>query len=354
MKGEAPAIFILACLFHLPAFTQTTIDTASLKKTKPDDSAYIKHYDNYLNVTVGWNTRNTKYTISYPKDDIRFIFSPKETNQFNIAVDYSYLYAYYSFTPQMLGLNSDDTIKGSTKRSTFAMGFSFTRWSINFDYQKIQGYYLQNTNEFIPGWSKGDAYIQKPDMKTIQAGGQAGYNFNKKFSIASLTSGKEQQLKTAFTFFPILAYWNIKMKDESNDSVQKSTNVNTVNNDINLLLPASANIIFARNFYISAFAGPIIGIDFFKTNGYDERSKAISNSGTKISIGYYARGSIGYTGRKFFTGIDAFARNYWHQQQDQKFTKYSYGFQAYIGTRFDPPGFLERTVAWLQKKRDSQ
>ena len=115
------------------------------------------------------------------------------------------------------------------------------------------------------------------------------------------------------------------MKDETIDDAHKTGDALTINNDINLLLPVAANIIFAKNFYISAFAGPIIGINFFKTNGYDEQSKKISASGTKISTGYYIRSSIGYTGKKFFTGLDIVTRNYGHQQEDEKFIKQSYG-----------------------------
>ena len=199
------------CLLRIQTFTQTITDTTAQKKIQNIDSSYIKYYDNYLNLTTGWNTRNTEYTISYPQYNTRFILSPKETHQFYISLDYSFLYAYYSFTPQILNINKEDTIKGSSKRSTFATGFSFKRWNFNFDYQSIRGYYLQNTNEFIPGWSKGDPYLQFPDLKTIQVGAQVAYNFNKRFSVASLTSGKEQQLKTAFTFFPdtcLLAYRN--------------------------------------------------------------------------------------------------------------------------------------------------
>jgi Domain of unknown function (DUF4421) len=349
MKSKTPVIFIFICLFYLPVLAQTTNDTTTLKKDMPVDSSYIKYYDQYLNVTAGWNTRNTKYTVSYPQYNIRFVLSPRETNQFNISLDYSFLYLYYSFTPHVFNLNSEDTIKGSSKRSTFGTGFSFKRCYINFDYQNIKGYYLQNTNEFKQGWVKGDAYLQFPDLRTIQTGLQAGYNFNKRFSVSGLTSGKEQQLKTVVTFFPILAYWNIKMKAETDDSVQKSSNVLTINNDINLLLPASASIVFAKNFYIAASAGPIIGIDFFRADAYDQNGKALITSGTKISTGYYARASIGYTSKKFFTGIDAFSRNYEHQQQDQKFSKYSYGVQVYIGTRFDPPVFLQKADTWLQK-----
>ncbi len=348
MGSKIASIFILIFLLHTRGFTQDTTGTAVQKKDKIADSFYIKHYDNYLNFTTGWNTRNTKYTISYPQYNTRFIISPKETNQFYISLDYSFLYMYYSFTPH--AFNSKDTIKGNSKRSTFGTGFSFKRWSINFDYQNIKGYYLQNTNEFVPGWSKGDAYLQFPDLKTIQTGGQVGFNFNRKFSTASLTSGKEQQLKTAATFSPILAYWHIKMKDEPGNNSQPD-NAFTVNNDINLLLPASANIVFAKDFYLSAFAGPIIGINFFKANGYDEQAKPISTSETHISTGYYLRSSVGYTGKKFFTGIDFFLRNYGHKQGEEKFIKNSYGIQAYVGMHFDPPGFLQRSVTWLQKKR---
>jgi len=336
------------CLFYTPVLAQTITDTATRKKIIPVDSPYIKYYDQYLNATAGWNTRNTEFIISYPQHNIRFVLSPKETNQFIVSLDYSFLYLYYSFTPDAFNLNNEDTIKGNTTRLTFGTGFSFERWNFNLDYQNIKGYYLHNTNEFVPDWSKGDAYIQFPDLRTVQMGGQIGYNFNRKFSISSLTSGKEQQMKTVLTFFPILAYWNSKLKDEKVDSVQKVDNVLSVNNDINLMLPAAVNFIFEKNFYIAAFAGPIVGVDFFKANGYDT-TNAIRTSGTKLSTGYYLRASIGYTSKKFYTGIDAFARNYGHQQQDQRFIKYTYGIQAYIGTRFNSPRFLKNTIQWLQR-----
>jgi hypothetical protein len=348
MKSIVFAILIL-CLSHLDDIAQTTPDTTIQdKKNVSPDSSYIKYYDNYLNITAGWNTRNTEYLVSYPQSHTRFLLSPKETDQFYFSLDYSFLYLYYSFTPHVFNLNRADTIKGSSNRSTFATGFSFKQWNINFDYQNIKGYYLKNTNEFIPGWSKGDAYLQYPDLQTIQIGGQIAYNFNKKFSISSLTSGKEQQLKTVFTFFPVIAYWHIKMKDEA-DSIKKPDNVLSVNNDINLLLPVAANVVFAQNFYIAAFAGPIIGVDFFEANGYDVNAYAINTSGTKVSTGYYLRTSIGYTNKKFYAGFDAFDRKYGHEEEEQKFSKNSYGFQTYIGTRFDAPGFLKRTVSWLQK-----
>ena len=141
------------------------------------------------------------------------------------------------------------------------------------------------------------------------------------------------------------------MKDVSGNSAEKTGNVLTINNDINLLLPGAVNIVFAKDFYVSVFAGPLIGMDFYKANGYDKQTKSISVSGTKISTGYYIRSSIGYTGKRFFTGMDIFTRSYGHQQEYEKFIKHSYGLQAYIGTRFDAPRFLQRSVAWLQKNR---
>jgi hypothetical protein len=349
MKRQVPAIFLFICIFYLPVFAQTTNDTSAVVKDTFIDSSYIKYYDHYLNFTAGWSTRNTRYIISYPQYYTRFVLSPKETDQFYFGLDYSLLYLYYSFTPKVFNLNKEDTIKGKSTRLTFGTGFSFKQWQINLDYQSIKGYYLHNTNEFIPGWTKGDAYIQFPGLRTIQAGGQVGYNFNEKFSISSLTSGKEQQLKTVITFFPILSYWHIKMKDETTDSVQKANNVLTVNNDVNLMLPVAMNIVFAKNFYVAAFAGPVIGVELYKANAYDENGNALTTSGTRISTGYYARGSIGYTGKNFFAGIDAVTRYYEHQQQSQKFSKNSYGIQVYLGTRFDPPGFLKKTVKWLEK-----
>src|SRR4249919_883190 len=101
MKSKLPAIFIFICIFYLPVFAQTTSDTSTLVKDTSIASSYIKYYDHYLNFTAGWNTRNTRYIISYPLYSTRFILSPKETDQFFIGLDYSFLYLYYSFTPQV-------------------------------------------------------------------------------------------------------------------------------------------------------------------------------------------------------------------------------------------------------------
>src|SRR3954453_12029602 len=184
MKCKTAAFFIIICSFHTPGLAQTITDTTAIKKDASFDSSYTRSYDNYLNVTAGWNTRNTEYLISYPHSSTRFLLSPKQTDQFYVSVDYSFLYLYYSFTPHVFNLNNEDTIKGNSTRSTFGTGFSFKQWDVNFDYQSIQGYYLKNTNELIPGWSKGDPYWQIPDLKTIQTGGQIAYNFNKKFSVS--------------------------------------------------------------------------------------------------------------------------------------------------------------------------
>src|SRR4051812_42018799 len=173
MKNKTPVTFIFICIFYVPVFAQTINDTATLIKDTSIES-YIRYYDHYLNVTAGWSTNNKRYTISYPQFNTRFVLSPRETHQFSVSLDHSFLYLYYSFTPHVFNLNSEDTIKGKSKRSTLGTGFSFKQWHINLDYQNIKGYYLHNTNEFIPGWSKGDAYLQYPGLKTIQAGGQVG------------------------------------------------------------------------------------------------------------------------------------------------------------------------------------
>src|SRR5689334_14443701 len=101
MKSEALAIFILFFLFRLPAVAQATADTMIRKENASADSSYIRYYDKYLNVTTGWNTKNTEYLVSYPRSHTKFLLSPKETNQFYVSLDYSFLYAYYSFTPHL-------------------------------------------------------------------------------------------------------------------------------------------------------------------------------------------------------------------------------------------------------------
>jgi hypothetical protein len=346
MKINALKLLVILLLCNKHGITQN-IDSLKMKLSG-NDSNFIKHYNSTLNFTFGSSTRNTEFHIAYPQSNIQFLLSPKETQQFSIHVDYKFLFLFYSFTPHFFNLNKTDSVKGSSARSTFAFGVNINRWSLNFDYQKIKGYYLKNTHDFNSTWTNGDPYLKFPSLVSEQLGVQLAYNFNKKFSLTSLTSGQEEQLKTACTFSPMLAFWKIKLKNEIPTT---STNNNlTTNYDLNLLLPVAANIVFAKHFYISLFTGPIIGIDFYSADGYDSNGKVITASGSLISTGYYLRSSIGYTNQKFFCGFDTYSRKYTHTEVDMQFSKYSYGLQAYIGMRLLPPNFLMKSAEWIQRK----
>jgi hypothetical protein len=85
------------------------------------------------------------------------------------------------------------------------MGLNFSGKNLLQDLQAlhVKGFYLYNTGYYDKDWQQGiDPYTQFPELDVVALRGSTGYKFNENYSLKSLSSQTEIQLKSCGSFFP--------------------------------------------------------------------------------------------------------------------------------------------------------
>ena len=349
------AITLLLCFLIITSIAcmgQNTVDSYHVgfkdsTKIANKDSLFIKTYSDNINITTGMSTRNFAFSLDYP-NSLQLVLMPNEIQQLSLDLDYRFISVGISYSPNFL--NNSDPIKGHTTRKSFGLSLNTNAWKFRFDYAKTKGFFVENTQDYDSSWNPGKPYIQLPELTNSQIGFQLSYNFNKRFSQRSITSGEEKQLRSAMSFIPSLYAYYFRLYDQPDTMSAVYASGDYLRDiDINLVLPFAGTLVFAKNRYVTTSIGPSIGVDIYQTNslsaiGDDPRSK------TLMSFGYLTRIGLGYTGRKWYFGSDAIYREYQHNNQaDEKVVKLFYSLQFYVGFRINPPKFVKKSVDWTEK-----
>ena len=331
-------LFLSICLI-----SQTANICAQIREKQQDpDSLYVKSYRYLLNISTGLQTNNAEFIVAYPKDKLRIELSPRETLQQFLLFQYKWINFRYSFTPAYL--NPDrSALTGNNKRSSFEMFMSVKDVDISFSHQQAKGYYIKNTGDLISSWKPGDPYLQLPQLGTKTTSVEFAYNMDKKFSDVGMLSGKSKQLKNAWSFLPVLGISYTHFYDPTIQALagQHSEDYNL---DVNLKLPLCASIVWANDWSVAGTAGPVIGINFFKTDTYDQVLNKIQNKETRLSTGYWVQGGISYTRDRWYTGFNAYTYKYGSGSAESRTSRFLYGAEFYIGTRFHAPSFLKKLL----------
>ena len=83
----------------------------------------------------------------------------------SLRLDYKFISASYSFTPGFLPGNDDDDEKGNSDYKDFTVRFFPGQFVQEFKYQKLKGFYVENTDELLPDFVENSSYILFPDLK---------------------------------------------------------------------------------------------------------------------------------------------------------------------------------------------
>jgi hypothetical protein len=337
---------IIFCCLTNGSAAQTRIDT--LSKNALPDSLFIKKYTSSIGITTALSHRNFELILGYP-NAINIKLSHNNIQQINFGFNYKFLNLHYSYTAPFLDNTSQ--IKGSTRRRSIGFSLNLKQVNFRFDYARTQGFYLVNSSEFSSTITPSKPYIQFPDLINEQTGFSLAYNFNKKYSLASLTGGIEQQLKSCISFVPTFYAYYFKLHENFIDSTSLSKDFDYLKDiDLNLELPVAATIVLDKNFYLSAIAGPSIGIDAYNANNLT-LSSANGYSKTVLSTGYVVRGGVGFTGNKWYCGAEGILRRYAnHTTAEEKIVKKFYSVQFYVGLRLTPPKVVKKSVKWVEEQ----
>ncbi|PZF71202.1 DUF4421 domain-containing protein [Taibaiella soli] len=329
----------LCCGFFIAASAQD-----SVKITK--GTAWVRPMDDYLTAKVTQITDLTSFAVYTNTNKIVLQQNGESATMLNL--NYSFISAFYIFVPKFIPGNNDNDTKGKTSSQEFGFNFNFAHWQQSLSYERVKGFYLENTADYRPGWKDGDPYVQFPGLIYKCFEGVTAYNFNRKYSVNAVVTQSEQQLKSAGSFIPSLRYryYIINNPPDSIYSTQKSNNIEVILNAgyyYTLVLP--------KHFYISA--GIAAGGGFIETKlttrvpGDDDVISHQTNAIFRLD----GQLGLGYNGNRFFGGIYSFAFSDSYKQQNTTVVTgdSKLNFQFFIGYRFNAPKFLKKQLAQMNE-----
>jgi hypothetical protein len=255
----------------------------------------------------------------------------------------------FQISPDFLPGNGDNDTKGKTKTFKLGGGFILKHWFADAIYSKTRGYYLENTKDFISDWEEGDTYIQFPELQYQGFSISAGYLQNENFSLRSLVSHTERQLKSTGSFMPFINIdYHIIDDQSAANSTQKSNNL-----EINLGPGYSYTFVFKNSLYFS--------LGLFASAGYMNTKLLTRQNGEE----YYSyqdnfifrwdgKSGLGYNGKKIFGGLYATLSGSEYRQENTTVVNHETRvfYHLFIGYRFKAPKFLVRQMKIVKDKME--
>ena len=184
---------------------------------------YIIDQKKRFNVKLEVSNDVTTYAIL--NDGDQFDLKPNLNLRYGVVFSYKFLSIRISIRPKI----SDEVQekKGGSDTFRFRLQLLFDNWNHTLEYNIDKGFYISNTNDFIPSSDEG-IRIQFPKMSSNLLYGTSSYRFNKNYSMRAFQSQTEIQAKSAGSFMPGISY---SIYSLTGTNVIKDTNGNRIYRD---------------------------------------------------------------------------------------------------------------------------
>ena len=251
----------------------------------------------------------------------------------------------------------DQKNKGETDHFRLGVKFLFDKWIHRLEYDYIRGFYIENTNDFETLIQNQDFKIQFPYLTTNILAGSSQYTFNDNYSVKAIESNTEIQLKSAGTFLAGIDYIlyfvrgtdHIKLENQdviSRDSYSEFTGFTPIFN-----AGYHYTFVLHKYWYLNLYANPGVGIDFYKTNVYNE-NESYNKNNTSLYFTLNTGVSAGYNGEKIYFGGEykygINSEKYETEKISLQPTKTN--FHVFFGYRFKAPKQVRKPVEYIENK----
>lgn len=177
------------------------------QNSKEVDSTRIVSYADKFVVKINVDTQTDIYTVRNNQNGSELIIVPNNNYRVFLSLDYEFLGVSIGFSPTFFPGNNDDDFRGESSFSDFKFRAVLRQWIQGFQMSTIKGYYVENSGDFLPGWTEGlGPYLQIPDLTSKTFGMSTSYSFNPNFSFRNILYQTEWQKKSAGSFIPALFY----------------------------------------------------------------------------------------------------------------------------------------------------
>lgn len=332
----------VAVLLFISCFNATgqIADTTNVEVT----NTYIEKMGDKIAVDISLNNNYEIFEVQTP--DNEFTLYPNAPLKLRLKCSYRFISFSFQLSPDFIPGNGDDDTRGKTKEFGLGTSLVLNHWFLDVSYSQVRGFYLENTEDFIP-WIDGDPYIQFPDLHYYGVSISSGYYSNSNFSLRSLASQTERQLKSAGTFIPALNFRYYIINDKSDAaSTQKSNNVETS------IGPGYAyTFVYRQKYYLSLGLIASMGYLHTKLTTRLPKEEVITNQNDLIFRGD-ARVGIGHNGDRFYSGLYTTVSGSRYKQENTTAinTDTRIFYHWFVGFRFKSPKFIEKQLDKIEAK----
>jgi hypothetical protein len=297
-------------------------------------------------VKINVDTQTDVYTLQNNQDGSKLTIAPNNNYRLFVSLDYQFLGLSIGFSPTFFPGNNDDDLKGESSFSDFRFRAALGQWIQGFQISSIKGYYVENTGDFLPGWTEGtDPYLQIPDLTSRIYGMSTSYSFNPNFSFRNILYQTEWQKKSAGSFIPSLFY--------SYDRFSYTLADQKAEEDIFPIRLAPSyyyTAVIHENWFIGGNLSPSLGVRFTKSTLTNNNISSTEKSNT---FTYALEGGLqlGYASKKiiFGAGFTFDVNGYNEDKVNAVVNDKIYGL-IYFGYRLNTPGFIDRTYNKFAEK----
>lgn len=335
---------LLTYLFVIFLFNAYSQERDSIRHSQTIKDGWIEPMRNMIGIDVSVNNSYETFEVSAPSN--RFVLQPNMAANTRLKLNYKFISVGVQYAPDFIPGNGDEKIKGKTSGLAFGTLFIFKHWYLDLSYTQIKGYYLENTIDYMP-WKEGDPYIQFPNLSYKGATISSGYIHNSKFSLRSLTSQTERQLKSAGSFIPAFDLRYYLIDDQSKGGTTQKSN----NTEMSAGPGYAYTFVIKKKLYLSlALVGSVGYLNTKLTTRFPLEDEVTFQD--NLILRWDGRIGVGYNGRRVYTG--AYSSNSGTEYNQEKTTVVNTEtrlfYHFFVGFRFNAPKFVELPATQLEDK----
>lgn len=325
-------VLLIAGAVQSPFVVNAQLDTTRFTR----ENGWIEGMNNFVTIKLSLSADIETFSVDSNGED--FDLYPNTSTLAKLHFNYRFLSFNVGFAPSFLPGNGDENLKGKTESLGFAAGLNFPHWFHQLTFSRVKGFYLNNSADF-PVYVPGGPYLQVPDMRVVNFQSITGYSFNPRFSVRSLTTQTERQLRSTGSFIPVASYryYITDNKTANATSSQKSGNF-----EIGIGAGYHYTFVFNENYYASLGFTPGVGYIFSAVTTSFQGSGDIITRQTDPIVRYNGRAAMGYNGRAFFAGciVDLEGSSFKQEGTTAINTNTRFYYQIFLGLRVNAPNKL--------------
>ncbi|MCZ4409022.1 DUF4421 family protein [Cryomorphaceae bacterium 1068] len=309
-----------------------------------DSEKWIEKMNDKLAIDLSAN--NDFHRFELRTDDLRLVLYPNTPTNLKLKLNYRFLSVGIKYAPTFIPGNDDTEQRGTTKNFGLQTELIFDHWFLDLAYNSVNGFYLRNSDELISELEEGE-YLLFPDLKYRGFRISSGYSQNTNFSLRSLTTQTERQLKSAGSFMPMINFRYYIIDDQSDGNTTQKSN----NTEVDIGPGYAYTFVMNENFYFSLGGSANMGYLRTKLTTRFPDGDLVTNSDNLV-LRLDGRTGIGYNGDRFYTGLYATLSETRYRQESTTAINFDTRllYHLFFGVRIKAPRFIEKPVKSVEKK----